>query len=186
MEKLEAEIPDFFKRLTSNGWICFAPKPIRVNHKVVREFYANALRTDFRGEVFTIGRDKQVDFGPKIVNAPFGLPNANNEVYKARAKERGSHWFVERLHYRVILTWERLDKGVVSSEFTTKAKTWPSIICAKIMPSRHESEVASGKALMITTIVVDLPVNVGQHMVCEIEEACNRRSKSLFFPSMIT
>lgn len=42
------------------------------------------------------------------------------------------------------------------------------------------------KALMIVAIMDDLLVNVGQHIVGKIKEACNGRSKSLFFPSLIT
>lgn len=80
---------------------------------------------------------------------------------------------VEKLHGGVIPTWERLHKVVESSEFTVEAKTWLSIIGARIMSSRHESEVTPDKALMIAAIMNDLQVNVDQHRVSQIEEACN-------------
>nr|XP_016458816.1 PREDICTED: uncharacterized protein LOC107782444 [Nicotiana tabacum] len=184
--KLDAKMQYFFRRLTDSGWICFAPEPIKDNYIVVREFYAKALKIDFHGKVFTFIKGKRVNFDPKVINAYFILPNADNEVCRTRARERGSQWLVEKLHDRVTPTWERFHKGVDFSEFTAEAKTWLSIICARILPSKHESEVMHEKALMITAIMDDLPVNMGHHMVSEIEKACNGRCKSLYFPLLIT
>ncbi|KAH0730469.1 hypothetical protein KY289_001657 [Solanum tuberosum] len=41
---------DFYGRLITSGWICFAAEPMKANHTLVEKFYANVFETSFNGE----------------------------------------------------------------------------------------------------------------------------------------
>lgn len=43
LANFEGRWPEFYGWLVSSGWIRFAVEPKKVNHKVTREFYANAF-----------------------------------------------------------------------------------------------------------------------------------------------
>ena len=51
LDNLQAKMPGFYKSLEANGWLCFAPEPIKANVSMVREFYVNASETNFTGLV---------------------------------------------------------------------------------------------------------------------------------------
>ena len=91
-------MPGFYGWLDTSGWICFAQEPIKANDSVVREFYANAAETNFTGDVIAMVRGRQVYFDSTTINAVYGLPDANNDLYRARAWEEGQEWFVRHLH----------------------------------------------------------------------------------------
>lgn len=48
LAELEDRWLDFYGRLISSGWTCFAEEPRKANYKVTREFYTNALETYFK------------------------------------------------------------------------------------------------------------------------------------------
>nr|XP_033511779.1 uncharacterized protein LOC117276568 [Nicotiana tomentosiformis]XP_033511780.1 uncharacterized protein LOC117276568 [Nicotiana tomentosiformis] len=186
MEKDEAKISGFYTRLVESMWICFTPQPNDANYTLVLKFYANALRTDFQGALVTTVLGVQVNFNIEINSEIYGLPNADNKVYRDRAKAGGNQWLVDKLHDGVTLMWLALYKGVDSHDFTTEPKTWLYIIYARILTFTNDTYVTPVRALMIAAIMDGLPVNVVEHIVREFEEAIHGRSKSLFFPSLIT
>lgn len=53
LEKFEDGMLDFYGRLITSGWICFAAEPMKANHTLVEKFYANVFETSFNGEVVT-------------------------------------------------------------------------------------------------------------------------------------
>lgn len=73
--------------------------------------------------------------------------------------------------------WIKNQLRVESYEFTVEAKTWISIICARVTPE---------KTKVTCTIMDVIPVNVGKIDIDEIIEVAAERIKSLFFPSLIT
>ncbi|KAH0765500.1 hypothetical protein KY285_001371 [Solanum tuberosum] len=51
--RLEDGMLDFYVRLITSGWICFAAEPMKANHTLVAKFYAIVFETNFNGEVVT-------------------------------------------------------------------------------------------------------------------------------------
>ena len=88
----------FYGRLETIGWMCFAQEPIKANDSMVREFYANTAETNFTGDVVDMVRGRQVHFDSTTINALYVFPDANNDLYRARAREEGQEWFVRHLH----------------------------------------------------------------------------------------
>lgn len=89
MENLQARMTDFYGRFEARGRICFGTDPIKANHLMVREFYANTTETNFTDDLIVMVRGKQVHFDLSLINDYYGLPNADNEVHKVRKKEEG-------------------------------------------------------------------------------------------------
>ena len=123
LDKLEERMPDFYGRLVTSRWLCFAAEPIKANHTLVAEFYANATETNFGEGKVTSVRGVQVHFGPTIINALYGLLDADNGVYMACFKELGNQWFVDKLHDGVPPEWFVSHRGIDSHEFTAEAKS---------------------------------------------------------------
>lgn len=67
---------------------------------------------------------------------------------------------VEKLHNGVSVNWFTLHQGVHSHDFTVEAKCWLSIICAKVIPSTHDTEVTLGRALVTIALLDGLQVNI--------------------------
>lgn len=59
---------DLHERVGSTEWIYFVAKPIVANFNIVREFYANATKTDFANDLVVTVREKQVRFDPRLIN----------------------------------------------------------------------------------------------------------------------
>lgn len=75
--------------------ICFVQESIIANYTVVAEFYANASATTFGDALVTNVRGVQVSFNPNLINQIYGLPNADNQVYKDRAmEEKINGWLI--------------------------------------------------------------------------------------------
>ncbi|XP_060179545.1 uncharacterized protein LOC132609529 isoform X2 [Lycium barbarum] len=186
LDNLEARWPDFYRRLMTSGWMCFAAEPIKANYTIVREFYANATESDFANDLVVTVRGKQVRFDSERINAYYNLPNGDNDVHRERGKELGTEWFVTNLHGGKMPKWIANNLKIESSEFTAEARTWLSILCARVLPSKNETEVTLERARIICAVMDGLPVDVGQFIVQEIHEVVMERTKSLFFPSLIT
>ena len=54
LEKVPESLPNFYARLGTSGWICFAPEPCKANEQWVREFYVNIMVTDMTTKVVIV------------------------------------------------------------------------------------------------------------------------------------
>lgn len=61
-----------------------------------------------------------------------------------------------------------------------------SIICARVIPSTHYTEVTLDRALAIAMSLDNLQVNVGQLIVDKITKVAQGRANNLVYPSLIT
>lgn len=48
LDKVEKITLEFFSRIQTSGWLCFADKAIKANNIIVAECYAKGLETNFR------------------------------------------------------------------------------------------------------------------------------------------
>lgn len=80
-------MPNLYGPLETRGWKRCSLDPIKVNHSMVREFYDNATKTNFASYSVVTVRGKKVLFDPALINAYYGLPNANNQIHKETTKK---------------------------------------------------------------------------------------------------
>lgn len=179
-------MPDFYGWLETSGWMCFAQEPIKANDSMVREFYANAAETNFTGDVVPIVWGRQVHFDSTTINALYGLPDANNDIYRARAREEGHEWFVSHIHDGHRPQWIASNLRMDSSEFIAEAKMWLSIIYSRIILSKNDSDVSIDRVMMMCAIMEGFDINVGELIVQQVSEVVVGGTKSLYFPYLST
>ncbi|KAH0709205.1 hypothetical protein KY284_010632 [Solanum tuberosum] len=89
-KKIEDGMPNFYGWLITSGWMCFSNEHINAYHILGAEFYADALETDFGGEVVITVSGVQVHFGLAIINALYGLQDADDKGLTNRYKDLGN------------------------------------------------------------------------------------------------
>ncbi|KAH0706010.1 hypothetical protein KY285_010543 [Solanum tuberosum] len=73
-----------------------------------------------------------------------------------------------------------------SSKFTTYIKSWLSIICARIVPYTHETEVMLERVVLVVASMDSIEVDFGRLIVDWIDEFTQGKEKSIIFSSLIT
>ncbi|KAH0709235.1 hypothetical protein KY284_010662 [Solanum tuberosum] len=73
-----------------------------------------------------------------------------------------------------------------SSKFTIDIKSWLSIICARIVPSTHETEVMLERVVLVVASMDSIEVDFGRLIVDWIDEFAQGKEKSIIFSSLIT
>ena len=186
-ENLEEKMPEFYGRLVTSGWIRFADEPIRANYTLVREFYANAAELDITERAIVRVRGVNVLCTASRINAYYNLKDGDNSEMAQMYEQLRQQWFVTHLHGGEQPKWlTTMQRKIDSAEFTAEAKTWLDIVTSRVLPSKHDSEVPLERAKLICAVMEGLPVDVGRLIMQEIREVVLERTKSLFFPSLIT
>ena len=86
---------------------------------------------------------------------------------------------MRHLHDGHMPKWITSNLRMDSSEFTAEAKTWLSIICSRIIPSKKESDVSVDWAVIICAIMEGLDINVGELILQQILEVVTGNQKSI-------
>ncbi|XP_060179362.1 uncharacterized protein LOC132609404 [Lycium barbarum] len=186
-KNLEEKMPEFYGRLVTSGWIRFADEPIRANHTLVRELYANAAELDITHRAIVKVRGVDVLCNASRINAYYNLQDGDNSEMAQMYEQMRQQWFVTHLHGGEQPKWlTTMQRTIDSAEFTAEAKTWLDIVTSRVLPSKHDSEVPIERDKLICAVMEGLPVDVGRLIMQEIREVVLERTKSLFFPSLIT
>lgn len=87
--------------------------------------------------------------------------------------------YLRQLHDCHMPQWITSNQRIESSEFTAEDKTWLSIICSWVIPSRNETDVSLDKATLVCAIMEGLEINVNEIIVLQIQEVVIEVTKSI-------
>lgn len=138
-KKVPEKLSAFHDRIIAIEWRYFSPNPCRANKKWVQEFYANLSIVFFSDPVIRI-HEKEVKFGVEQINDIYDLLNPNMGEFEAKICEPKS-WMVEKLCPKKKVSWAPINRNILINDFTVEARVWLNIICSRVSPCTHMTEV---------------------------------------------
>ncbi|MED6189464.1 hypothetical protein PIB30_096226 [Stylosanthes scabra] len=187
-------------QIKTRKWQKLTRPNLNVGYSLVREFYANAWRTDADKKspptYTTQVRGVEISFAPDDIRRVFKLretplPNApsyhdrkaNNDL---RLEEVLACLCEERAQW--VLHADGIPHILRRADLQPMARGWYEFVCRSIIPTTNHSEVTVERAVLIHSIIIGEDIRVEEIIADQIYKhvnKTNRRSK-LLFPGLIS
>lgn len=92
---------------------------------------------------------------------------------------------VEKLCPGKEVHWAATGRGVSMNDFTVKSRIWLTIICSQVSPCTHITAVEDMQSHMVSCILADITLNIGQCAILDMWNFKNHSGILLLFPSLI-
>ncbi|PIN19258.1 hypothetical protein CDL12_08056 [Handroanthus impetiginosus] len=137
-------------------------------------------------------RGKNINFSTKTINSLLGTPSIDTPGEVQEFLE--NHPLLDtmcELICRDNPQWmlSRLNEPIhfLRTKLTFAVDNWLRFVSARLLPSSHTSEVTRERAVMIFTILTDIPFDIGRFLHRSIlKSAMGSLTVSLYHPSLIT
>ncbi|KAE8661093.1 hypothetical protein F3Y22_tig00116939pilonHSYRG00213 [Hibiscus syriacus] len=179
--------PDVMDIMTPLKWQKFARHPGSVNASLVKEFYANIFKPN-QYSIFV--RGKKIRFTSTAINHYFHLQDVvdNHATFEEEADSNKYDGVLEDLCFENT-EWNgrQTSRYSVNRErLQPRAKLWNHFLKNKLMPTSHNTTVSLSRLLLLHSIMVSRPIDVGCIIVQQVHDCLGKKASALVFPNLIT
>lgn len=155
---------------TRVGWEHFSYDLVDANEHMVKEFYCNVAYTK-KDSTVTKVRNKIVVFSRKAFNEYLGFDDEDETQYneKLDMKEEVRPWLAKYLaHSGTVPDWIQAGVKILRKNLNFEARWWLTFVCNRLDPTSHDLTIPLPRVVMIASIMVGFPINMGNLMYREI------------------
>ncbi|KAE8707640.1 hypothetical protein F3Y22_tig00110378pilonHSYRG00039 [Hibiscus syriacus] len=165
----------------------FARHPGSVNASLVKEFYANISKPN-QHSIFV--RGKQIHFTSTAINCYFHLQEVvdGHAMLEEEADSNTYDGVLEDLCFENT-EWNgrQTSRYSVNRErLQPRAKLWNHFLKHKLMPTSHNTIVSLSRLLLLHSMIVSRPIDVGRIIVQQVHDCLGKKASALVFPNLIT
>ena len=180
----------FYNTIRERGWQIFCRPPKAAAMTVVREFFANAQESPTAHKAFV--RGKEVKYDSATINSLFRFdynPTGPDDVDLLLNNEAHIPMITEAICINGRTTWtmaRETHAHFPSKDLHPQLRVWHHFICARLVPTKHLSEVTKERAALLYAILTGQRINVGRWIQHNLNSAVGQGSGGIPHPTLLT